>query len=122
MIVSRKSDCFKNDAGQFFAAMERVIADPSVKIVRRPRGRPAGPPSGVGTDLFRALEAATRQMCPQAATLPVISTGATDMAQLRAKAMQRYGIGPETTDEKLDAHGWHSDVERITATTVSRLV
>ncbi len=54
-------------------------------------------------------------MYPGIVTLPVMTTGATDMAQLRAKGMQcSYGIGGETTDDEFAAHGWHSDVERVT--------
>jgi len=40
-------------------------------------------------------------------------TAATDMAQLRAKGMQAYGIGPAMTSEDFAQHAWHSDVERL---------
>jgi acetylornithine deacetylase/succinyl-diaminopimelate desuccinylase-like protein len=109
------------DAGKFFEAMAKVIGDPSVKIVPNKATRPAGPPSGLNTDMFRALEAVGKRMYPGAATLPIMMTGATDMAQLRAKGMQCYGIGPETTDEEFAAHGWHSDVERATASSIYKL-
>jgi hypothetical protein len=35
--------------------------------------------------MFRALEAVSKRMYPDAATLPMMMTGATDMAELRAK-------------------------------------
>ena len=38
---------------------------------------------------------------------------ATDMAQLRAKGVQAYGVGPALTAEDWAEHAWHSDVERI---------
>ena len=43
-----------------------------------------------------------------------MSTGATDMAYLRAKGMQCYGIGP-MVDEEDTAKGFgaHSDQERL---------
>ena len=110
------------DAGKFFEAMARVIDDPSVKVVpNSTANRPPGLPSGLNTDMFRALEAVSKRMYPDAATLPMMMTGATDMAQLRAKGMQCYGIGPESTDEEFAAHGWHSDVERATALSVYKL-
>jgi acetylornithine deacetylase/succinyl-diaminopimelate desuccinylase-like protein len=109
------------DAGKFFEAMAKIIDDPSVKIVPSTAKRPAGPPCGLNTDMFRALEAVSNRMYPDAATLPMMMTGATDMAELRAKGMQCYGIGPESTDEEFAAHGWHSDVERATAPSIYKL-
>ena len=109
------------DAGKFFEAMAKVIDDPSVKIVPSTAKRPAGSPSGMNTDMFRALEAVSKRMYPGAATLPMMMTGATDMAELRARGMQCYGIGPESTDEEFAAHGWHSDVERATASSIYKL-
>jgi acetylornithine deacetylase/succinyl-diaminopimelate desuccinylase-like protein len=109
------------DATKFFEAMAKVIDDPSVKIVANPVSRPGSPPSSMNTDMFRALEAVGKRMYPGAATLPIMMTGATDMAQLRAKGMQCYGIGPETTDEEFAQHGWHSDVERATESSIYKL-
>jgi hypothetical protein len=40
-------------------------------------------------------------------------TGATDMAYLRAKGVQSYGIGPASTDVDRTNFGAHSDVERL---------
>ena len=110
------------DVDHFFTAMAKVINDPSVKIVpTTDNRRPGGPPSGLNTDMFRALETVSKRMYPGAATLPLMTTGATDMAQLRAKGMQCYGIGPESTDEEFAQHGWHSDVERIGEAAVYKL-
>ena len=41
------------------------------------------------------------------------SLRASDKAQLRAKGMQSYGIGPGTTREDGENFGAHSDVERM---------
>ena len=53
-------------------------------------------------------------MYPDATVLPIMATGATDMAQVRAKGMQAYGIAPARSVEEInsgfDAHG---DNERI---------
>ena len=101
------------DMNAFFAEMERVIGDPAVKIVPAAPGRPAAPPSRLDTDMFRALEAAQRQLYPSAITVPGMVTGATDLAQLRAKGVEAYGIGPRFDEAEFAEHGWHSDVERL---------
>ena len=48
-------------------------------------------------------------------TIPTMSTGGTDMAQLRAKGIQCFGIAPATDIEDEDRRGFgaHSDQERI---------
>jgi hypothetical protein len=46
---------------------------------------------------------------PGVPVIPSMSTGATDMAQLRAKGIQSYGIGPAVTDEDRLRYGAHSD-------------
>ena len=46
--------------------------------------------------------------------MPQMSTGATDMAFLRAKGMQCYGIGPMVDEEDAPkGFGAHSDQERL---------
>ena len=53
--------------------------------------------------------------------LPTMLTGATDMAYLRAKGMQCYGIGPATDIEDGPKGFWaHSDQERILETEFQR--
>jgi hypothetical protein len=63
--------------------------------------------------MYRVLEAVSKQMNPGVTVLPSMSTGASDKAQLRAKGMQSYGIGPGTTREDGENFGAHSDVERM---------
>ena len=63
--------------------------------------------------MYRVLEQVTKRMYPGATVLPSMSTGATDMAFLRAKGIQSYGIGPASTEEDLLKYGAHSDVERL---------
>jgi acetylornithine deacetylase/succinyl-diaminopimelate desuccinylase-like protein len=109
------------DLNSFYAELRRVIADPQVEVVpSKLRGRPVSPPSRLDTEMFQALEHAQRRMFPSAITLPTMSSGATDMAQLRAKGVQAYGIGP-IIDEH-DSHGPHSDDERIEEAAVPKLV
>jgi len=55
--------------------------------------------------------------------LPTMSTGATDMAFLRAKGVQCYGIGPaiDVEDGPL-GYGAHSDRERILESSLYQFV
>ena len=110
------------DMTAFYAEMGRIIADPAVKIVPSPPGRPTAPPSRLDTEMFRALEAAQRRLYPHAITIPGMVTGSTDLAQLRAKGVQAYGIGPRFDEAEFAEHGWHSDVERLSEDSLYGLV
>ena len=102
------------DPDAFLEQMRRVIGDPAVKIERLTDGeRPPTVPSRLDTEMFRALEAVSKRMYPGSVTLPTMLTGATDMAFLRAKGIQSYGIGPATNDADRTNYGAHSDVERL---------
>ena len=102
------------DIAKFYAEMQRVIGDPAVKIVpATDESRPPGLPSRLDTDMYRALEKAGNRVYPGSTTLPMMLTGATDMAQLRAKGVQCYGIGSAATESDSVNFGAHSDVERL---------
>ena len=49
-------------------------------------------------------------------------TAATDMAQLRAKGVHAYGIGPAMSGVDLAQHAWHSDVERLSEDALHQFV
>jgi acetylornithine deacetylase/succinyl-diaminopimelate desuccinylase-like protein len=106
---------------RFLEQMRRVISDPNVDIVPEKGGRPVGPPSRMDTEMFRAFETAQRRLYPGAITLPTMLTGATDMAQLRARGVQAYGIGPVIEEKDRDANGAHSDDERLAEGAVTKL-
>src|SRR5437870_2677084 len=110
------------DIDEFYAEMKRVINDPAVKIVPIPATRPEAPPSRLDTDMYRALQQVSMRMYPGSVVLPTMSTGASDMAQLRAKGIQSYGIGPAATDEDRSHYGAHSDVERLLESSLYRFV
>jgi len=98
----------------FYEMMRKVINDPAVEIVPDTRNqRPGAAPSRIDSDAFHSLEAAYKKIYG-VTTLPYMSTGATDMAFLRAKGVQCYGVGA-MTDEEDAARGFgaHSDQERI---------
>ena len=102
------------DMPTLYAEMTRIIGDPAVKIVPNTTNlRAAGQPSGLDTEMYRALERVSAKMFPGATVMPTMSTGATDMAQLRAKGVASYGIGPASTESDTINYGAHSDVERL---------
>jgi acetylornithine deacetylase/succinyl-diaminopimelate desuccinylase-like protein len=102
------------DMPAFFDMMRKVINDPAVEVVTERRNtRPGTPPSRVDNEAFHAIEAANRAIY-NSVTLPQMSTGATDMAFLRAKGVQCYGIGPMVDEEDgPKGFGAHSDQERL---------
>jgi acetylornithine deacetylase/succinyl-diaminopimelate desuccinylase-like protein len=110
------------DISEFYDEMKRVIGDPAVQIVPIPATRPEAPPSRLDTEMFRVLEQTTQKIYPGAVVLPSMSTGASDMAQLRAKGIQSYGLGPAVTEEDRLKYGAHSDVERIPEESLYRFV
>jgi acetylornithine deacetylase/succinyl-diaminopimelate desuccinylase-like protein len=107
---------------KFYAEMRQVIGDPAVKIVPIVSSRPVAPPSRLDTVLYRALEHAGSRIYPGSTVLPGMLTGYTDMAVLRAKGIQSYGIGSPLTIPDRTNFGFHSDVERIPEQSLYKLV
>jgi acetylornithine deacetylase/succinyl-diaminopimelate desuccinylase-like protein len=107
---------------KFYAEMRQAIGDPAVKIVPIVSSRPVAPPSRLDTVLYRALEHAGSRIYPGSTVLPGMLTGYTDMAVLRAKGIQSYGIGSPLTIPDRTNFGFHSDVERIPEQSLYKLV
>lgn len=101
------------DIDTFYAEMAKVIGDPAVKIVPLPPSRPPSPASKLDTEMYRVMEQVSNTIYPDAAVLPSMSTGASDQAQLRAKGIQSYGIGPASTESDALDYPAHGDVERL---------
>jgi len=107
---------------EFLDEVRRVINDPAVEVSLGIRNtRPAGQAS-INTEAFTTIESAINKHYG-VLTLPTMSTGATDMAYLREKGVQCYGIGPaiDTEDAAL-GYGAHSDQERILISELHRFV
>lgn len=102
------------DAEAFRVELERLIADPQVEVVFNGFGeRPGGVAAALDSSAFVAIERAIRAHYA-APVIPMMSTGATDMAFLRARGMQCYGVGPAVDQEDGPlGFGAHSDQERI---------
>jgi len=102
------------DVAGFYKSLAAVIDDPRVEIVPEHIYRPAAPPSEIDNEMFQTLERVAVNMYPESTVLPIMSTGATDMAQVRAKGMQAYGIGPARSIEEINSgYGAHGDNERV---------
>ncbi len=98
----------------FYDLMRKVINDPSVEVIPETRNqRPGAAPSSLTSDAYRAVEAAFHSVYGVNA-VPMMQTGATDMAFLRAKGVQCYGVGAMVDEEDgPKGYGPHSDQERI---------
>jgi acetylornithine deacetylase/succinyl-diaminopimelate desuccinylase-like protein len=101
------------DIPAFYEEMGKVIGDPAVKIVPLPPSRPPSPASRLDTVMYRAMEEMAKKVYAGAVVIPSMSTGASDQAQLRAKGIQSYGIGPASTEEDALNYPAHGDVERL---------
>jgi acetylornithine deacetylase/succinyl-diaminopimelate desuccinylase-like protein len=111
------------DPVKFLEQVKKVVNDPAVEVrFNNQATRPAGPETRLDNDAFKAVEAAVTKIYG-APTLPTMSTGATDMAQLRARGVQCYGIGPATdVEDGPKGYGAHSDQERILESELHRFV
>jgi acetylornithine deacetylase/succinyl-diaminopimelate desuccinylase-like protein len=104
----------------FMSELRRVIDDPAVELSLAQSFWPGTPPSPLDSDMFRALEKAQATVFPGVVTLPVMLTGATDSASLRAKGVPSYGIGPVVTEE--DGMRMHGNDERLSVEGLGRFV
>jgi acetylornithine deacetylase/succinyl-diaminopimelate desuccinylase-like protein len=107
----------------FLEAVRKVVDDPNVEVRFGKRDtRPGGTEARIDSEMFKSLESAARAHY-NAPTLPTMSTGATDMAYLRGKGMQCYGVGPATdTEDAPKGFGAHSDQERILESELTRFL
>jgi acetylornithine deacetylase/succinyl-diaminopimelate desuccinylase-like protein len=113
----------RDDPDMFLEQLRKVINDPSVEVTWIARDvRPGTGSARLDLEGFTVAEAALKKHYG-AITLPTMSTGATDMAYLRAKGMQCYGIGPAVDiEDGPKGYGAHSDQERILEQELYRFV
>jgi len=112
-----------DDPASFLETVRKVVNDSAVRVEYGARDvRPGAPSARLDTEAFRVLETGVAQNY-DTVRLPTMSTGATDMAYLRAKGIQCYGIGPATdVEDGPKGFGAHSDQERILETELHRFV
>ena len=102
------------DLPKFRQMLASVINDPQVKVVAEDTtfSMPSAPVSRLHSEMFDALEQAQKEVAPDAITLPVMTTGATDSSFLRTRGVQAYGIGvPKTEEESRTVHGNDERIE-----------
>jgi acetylornithine deacetylase/succinyl-diaminopimelate desuccinylase-like protein len=110
------------DQQVFLDEVRKVINDPRVEVRwARDRYRPAGA-SSLNTEAFTIVQEQIKRHYG-VSVLPTMSTGASDMAQIRSKGIQCYGIGPAIDSEDgPKGFGAHSDQERILESELHRFV
>ena len=111
------------DPAAFLELVKNVVKDPAVEVSYGARDtRPSTPTAKIDSEAFKILEANVTKHY-KAVTLPTMSTGATDMAFLRRKGMQCYGVGPALDiEDGPKGFGAHSDQERIVESELYRFV
>jgi acetylornithine deacetylase/succinyl-diaminopimelate desuccinylase-like protein len=71
----------------------RVFADDQIKVtLRSTAGAPAAPVSPLDAKVMKPIEALTGQKWQGVPVIPIMGTGATDSAYLRAKGIPMYGV------------------------------
>ena len=110
------------DPKAFLEQVKKVVNDPSIEVAFAARDVRPGGTTRLNTEAFSVLESNVTKHY-KAITLPTMSTGATDMAYLRAKGIQCYGVGPATdVEDGPKGFGAHSDQERILESELHRFV
>ena len=110
------------DPKAFLEQVKKIVNDPAVEVKFAARDTRPGGTTRLNTEAFAVLEANVTKHY-KAITLPTMSTGATDMAYLRAKGIQCYGVGPATDiEDGPKGFGAHSDQERILESELHRFV
>lgn len=111
-----------DEPGEILDLVRKAVNDPAVRVEYGARDVRPGGLSGLNNEAFKAIEAAATRHY-STTTLPTMSTGATDMAYLRAKGVQCYGIGPAIdVEDGPKGFGAHSDQERILESELHRFV
>ena len=109
----------------FLEEVKKIVNDPAIEV--RFSGntgaeRPVPPVAKLDSEIFRTVEASVTKIY-NIPTLPSMSTGATDMQQLRAKGVQCVGIGAAIdVEDQAKGFGMHSDQERLLESEIYRFV
>jgi acetylornithine deacetylase/succinyl-diaminopimelate desuccinylase-like protein len=112
------------DPAAFLEQVKKIVNDPAVDVhfASNAGDRARTAVARLDSEAFRAIEATVTKIY-DVVTLPTMSTGATDMAQLRAKGVQCFGIGSATDmEDGPKGFGSHSDQERLLESELHRFV
>lgn len=101
-----------NLIGPLVEKLRQLVDDPQIRFEVQPGAMGSAPSSSMDSELFHLIEQETAKEFPDAVTVPMMSTGATDSAPLRLRQVQAYGLVPfPLTNE--DILRMHADDERI---------
>jgi acetylornithine deacetylase/succinyl-diaminopimelate desuccinylase-like protein len=92
--------------------LNKLVNDPTVKLEVMPDAGLAAPNSSMETEFYALITRVCAREFGGAPVLPLLSTGATDSAQLRLHNVQAYGLRPFAMTEQDDARV-HGDEERL---------
>jgi acetylornithine deacetylase/succinyl-diaminopimelate desuccinylase-like protein len=92
--------------------LNKLVNDPSVKLEVMPDSGLAAPNSSMDTEFYGLLTKVCAKEFGGVPVLPLLSTGATDSAQLRLHNVQAYGLLPFPLNEEDYSH-MHGDDERM---------
>jgi acetylornithine deacetylase/succinyl-diaminopimelate desuccinylase-like protein len=112
------------DPDQFLVAVRKIVNDPAVDVrfgqrVERPRSTQR---ASLTSEVYKVVESAIARHY-DAVVIPSMSTGGSDMAQMRAKGIQCLGTGPATdAEDGQKGYGAHADQERILESELYRFV
>jgi acetylornithine deacetylase/succinyl-diaminopimelate desuccinylase-like protein len=107
--------------GDLVNDMTKLVNDSQVRIEPEVMNRQPSPPSSLDTDLYRAIEHATQKIFPGAATIPMMSTWATDSSFLRLRNVECYGLVPMPLSEEEIAR-MHADNERVPVGSIQKAI
>lgn len=96
----------------FVTELQKVINDPRVEITWAVGKQPDAPDSPLDSAAFQALASNAQKMWADSTIVPLLSTGATDSAELRAMGVKSYGILPFPLSEA-DENRIHGHDERM---------
>jgi acetylornithine deacetylase/succinyl-diaminopimelate desuccinylase-like protein len=92
--------------------MKDLVNNPQISFHADTSIGEAAPSSSLDSELFKSIQQASNQEFPSVPVIPMMSTVATDSADLRLRNVQAYGLLPfPLTDE--DTLRMHADNERI---------
>lgn len=87
-------------------ALETAVNDPNVSVTRLGVAqRPSNPPPPLSPEVMDPIRKISAEMFPGVAILPVMSTGATDGAELIASGVPTYGVSAMFAEPLTNMHG-----------------
>ena len=81
-----------NSMDAVLAQMQKAVNDKQIRFEIQPDSGQSAPPSSLTNDLYQIMERSAARQFPGSAVVPVLSTWATDSAELRLRNVQSYGL------------------------------